>query len=358
MFRLVTALILFLFVCEARSVEVELLHQDRDVVWGFDYLDENRLVYTQKNGKLMLLELKSKTATELKGIPEVISVGQGGLLDVLVRREGDQEWLYWTYAKKMKDEYTTALARARLVGAKLEDVEELFVAKTGGSKTIHFGSRLVFDEEGHLYMTVGERGDREHAQSLDTHHGKVLRLTKEGKPAPGNPFKENPEVWTYGHRNPQGIAIHPNTKKIWVGEFGPRGGDELNVLESGSNYGWPIVTFGREYWGPKIGEGTSKPGMQDPVLHFTPSLSYSGIAFYDGDLLPEWKGSLLLACLRTTHLHRLVLNEENKVRVSEKLLENLNQRIRQVRVDPKGAVIVSTDGGHLYRLSPRKTTQP
>lgn len=337
---------------------VETLYNGSDVLWGFDFLNDQEVILTKRGGSMKHLNLADGKVQTLSGVPEVRTQNQGGLLDVLVREIGDNTYIYWTYSKpEGRRESTVALMRSQWRGGALQSPEELFVAKASSREGRHFGSRLVFDREGYLFMTVGDRGVRDEAQNKSNHIGTILRLNADGTVAQGNPFASTegalPEIWSYGHRNPQGIDIHPTTGELWSGEFGPRGGDEINLIRPGLNYGWPVVTFGREYWGPKIGVGTEKEGMEPPVVEFTPSLSYSGIAFYRGEAFPEWQNHLLLACLRTTHLHRLELNDQNEVVSSEKLLEGLGERLRMVRVGPDENIYVSTDSGKLLRLSPK-----
>jgi aldose sugar dehydrogenase len=345
-------LLIFTTVHAQAQLKSEVVYEGQSTVWGFDFISPEQLIITERDGRMVLFHLKTKKTSELSHITKPLVRGQGGLLDVLVVNE----FIYWTASEEVSNGFTTVLYRAKLVGELIQDQQRLFEAKTGGTKTIHFGSRLVVDQNQHLYMTVGDRDARDQAQELTSHNGTVLRLTLEGKPAAGNPFLDRAdaldEIYSYGHRNPQGIAIHPGTQEVWSGEFGPRGGDEINHILAGKNYGWPVVTYGKEYWGPKIGEGTSKEGMQDPLVQFTPSLSYSGIAFYQGELFKEWQNNLLLACLRTTHLHRVVFNDKREMVSSERLLENLKERMRMVRVHSDGSIFISTDSGKIYRVTP------
>jgi aldose sugar dehydrogenase len=333
------------------ALKTEVIFEGKSPVWGFDFVTTDQLIITERDGRMILFDQKSKKTTELKHDTKSIVRGQGGLLDVMVYNE----FVYWTASEQVSNGYTTVLYRAKINSEQLVEQQRLFEALTGGTKTIHYGSRLVVDQNQNLFMTIGDRNVRDESQKLTSHTGTILRLTLDGKPAEGNPFLDTPgalaEIYSYGHRNPQGIAIHPQTKEVWSGEFGPRGGDEINHIQAGKNYGWPVVTYGKEYWGPRIGEGTSKEGMEDPLVQFTPSLSYSGIAFYEGEMFSDWQNSLLLACLRTTHLHRLVFNEKREMITSERYLENLKERMRMVRVHPDGSIYVSTDSGKIYRVT-------
>ncbi len=334
--------------------KLELLYNGKEVLWGFDFFSEDEILLTKRNGDLKSFVISTKQIKLVSKIPNVHASGQGGLLDLLI--DGDK--IFFTFSKKIGSDIRPVLATSTYRAGVLGPIEELFVAQTKGSDATHYGSRMLFKQEGEqklLFLTIGDRGERALAQSLDQHHGKVLRLTLQGKPAPGNPFigqeKALPEIYSFGHRNPQGITLDPVTGEIYSGEFGPRGGDEINIIRPGLNYGWPEVTKGREYWGPKIGVEGGVQGMEDPLFNFTPSLSFSGINFYNGDLLPAWKGNLFLACLKTTHLHRLVI-ENKKIIKSEKLFEELGERIRFVRGGPDGRLYFSTDSGKLYRVSP------
>lgn len=336
---------------------VEVLLQGRGVIWGFDFLPDGRILLTEREGALILFDPKSKKAVEVPGAPEVRARGQGGLLDVKLHPDfAKNGWAYLAYSEPVRGGATTALGRGKLAGGKLAGFTPLFSAQEPNRNDIHYGTRIVFDGP-HLFMTVGDRNDRHKAQDLGHHNGKVLRLTHDGQAAPGNPFEETagalPEIWSYGHRNPQGLALRPGTRELWSCEFGPRGGDELNLIRPGRNYGWPVVTYGREYWGPKIGEGTHKKGMEQPVAHWTPVISPSGMNFYDGKAFPAWKGSLFIANLSSTHLRRLTL-QGTKVVAEESLLGDKNWRFRHVRQGPDGYLYFSTDEGRLARLVPER----
>lgn len=356
-FIFILALISFsTFAEKNETIVVEELFNRSDVIWGFDFLNQDEIIFSERGGKLFHFHQKNKKVTELNGPNLIFSRGQGGLLDVLVHRENDVTYIYLTYSETTGPSgATTSLGRGVWKEGKLENFQRIFQAKADGGRNIHFGSRLVFDQQGHLYMTIGDRGDRDRAQELTNHHGSVLRLTADGKPVSGNPFMTTqhalPEIYSYGHRNPQGIALNPSNNQIWAVEFGPRGGDEVNHIQAGKNYGWPVITYGKEYWGPKIGVGTHKEGMEQPLIHFTPAISPSGMAFYSGDKFPQWKGNLFLAALSETHLHRLEFKED-KVVAQERLLENLKERMRMVRSGPDGHLYVSTDSGKILKLSP------
>jgi glucose/arabinose dehydrogenase len=326
----------------------EMVAQYDDVIWGFDFVGEDELLLTTRSGKLYYHNLKTQEKAPLDA-PQVAIRGQGGLLDVLVHN-GD---VYLTYSDKNERNTTTALARGKLVDKALVNLRTLFRANTAGNSGRHFGSRLVIAGE-KLFMTVGDRGERDKAQDLSRHNGKILRLNLDGTAASGNPFSENgqalPEIWSLGHRNPQGIAVDRTTGELFSVEFGPRGGDELNRIQPGKNYGWPVITYGREYYGPSIGD-THKEGMEQPVVFWVPSISPSGMAFYTGNKIKGWQNNLFIAALGARHLRRLVINQGQVVE-QESLFEDLNERVRQVRTGKDGYLYFSTDSGKLFRVAP------
>jgi glucose/arabinose dehydrogenase len=293
-------------------------------------------VFTERNGFLGVFDPKSGAVREVEGAPKVWAKGQGGLLDV----KAHEGWVYLTWSHPDKDGASTALGRGRLEDGKLLGFERLFLTNAGGGAGQHFGSRLVFDGP-YLYMTIGDRGQREQAQNLGRHNGKILRLTQEGKPAGSGLSQSLPEVWSLGHRNPQGIDKRPATAQIWEVEFGPRGGDELNLLKPRANYGWPKATYGREYWGPRIGS-TTVAGMEPPKTHWTPVISPSGMAFIDTN-------TLAIACLNPGHLRLLTLKGD-KVVAQRELHADKGWRFRQVRKGPDGKLWFSTDQGLIGRL--------
>lgn len=341
------------------TFQIESLFKGSEVIWGFDFLNKDEIIFTEKSGKMKVLNLQTEKTREIAGVPQVWDRGQGGLLDVKVHPSNG--WIYFTFSEEQKGKGAgTVLARAKLVKDRLENLERIFISKAVNKERIHFGSRVLFQGD-YLFLTLGDRNEREKCQSLSDHNGKVVRLFLDGKVPPDNPFvgqsKALPEIWTLGHRNPQGISENPLTKEIWVGEFGPRGGDELNILKKGANYGWPVVTYGREYYGPSIGEGKEKKGMESPVLHWVPSISFSGIHFYKGDAFPQWKNNLFLANLATQHLRRLSL-EGTKATQQDALLKDLYLRFRHVSEGPEGFLYYATDAGVLGRLIPPRISYP
>jgi glucose/arabinose dehydrogenase len=318
------------------------------VIWGLDFISEDEVLLTQREGGLYKYHLKTKKLDKIKHTLDVYSEGQGGLLDVLIDSDsGRKKTIYLTYAKKLSNNrMTTALYKGELNGDTLSGVD-IFVAKTASDKGEHFGSRVVKKGKA-LFMSIGERGKRHEAQKLSNHHGVIVRLNLDGSAHKENPFKDSPYIFTYGHRNPQGLAVHQDSQELYEAEFGPRGGDELNIIKKGKNYGWPVITYGSEYWGPKIGE-TAKEGMEQPLKYWTPSISPSGLAIYSGKLFKAWKGNFFLANLSSQHLRRLVI-KDNKVVEEEELLKGMQERMRVVKEAPNGEILIGTDSGLLITL--------
>ncbi|TDG15602.1 PQQ-dependent sugar dehydrogenase [Seongchinamella unica] len=324
--------------------------------WGMDFLPDGRILLTEKPGVMKIVTPGSWSTRDIDGLPAVANEGQGGLMDVLVHPDFERnQWVYFSYSVAVEEGLTTRVSRARLQGDRLVDRQDLFTARPAYPQRRHFGSRLLLDA-GKLYITVGDRGRRAPAQDLMDHSGKVLRLTESGGIPPDNPYVgkagARPEIYTYGHRNPQGIARHPYSGQIWVSEHGPQGGDEINILRPGANYGWPVITYGEEYGGGKIGEGTHKPGMEQPLIYYTPSLATGGIDFYTGDTYPDWKQSLLISSMRMTRINRLEVNADGSLGRETRLLGDLGMRIRDVQVGPDGLIYALADRSRLIRLEP------
>ena len=322
----------------------------KGIIWGFDFLSDTEILYNRRRGKTYYYNFETKETKKLDS-PKAKTTGQGGLLDLKIHKANGKTYVYFTYSVEENDVNSTALARGIYKDKSISDIKQLFKTKTDGWGGRHFGSRiLIYDD--FIYMTMGERGERDAAQKLKFHNGKILRLNMDGTAAKGNPFDKEkgalPEIWTYGHRNPQGIALDPVSKKIYSCEMGPRGGDELNLIEAGANYGWPVITYGKEYWGPSIGD-EKKKGMEQPVVYWVPSISPSGMTFYTGDKIPEWKNNLFLGNLSGQHLRRLVL-EKGKIIKQEVLFEKLEERFRQVRTGPDGYLYFSTDSGKIFKV--------
>ena len=333
---------------QGASFEVEVLRKGLGIVWGIDFISPGTLIFTERAGKISLLEIATGRLTPLDNVPAVYHRGQGGLLDVMVH----DNKVYFTYSKReARFRYTTALGVAEVRKNKLRNVREIFVANAFSAGKRHFGSRLLH-WRGHLYWTIGDRGERDKAQDLSVHNGKILRIGMDGSIPSDNPFKKS-AIWSYGHRNPQGLTLNPDKSELWVQEHGPRGGDEINIVVKGGNYGWPVVTYGREYWGPKIGEGTHKKGTIQPLYHFTPSIAPSGLTFYTGNRLKKWKGALFSGALKLRHLNALIIKDKKVVK-ERRLLKDWNERIRDVIQGPDELLYLAADSGKILRLIPVK----
>ena len=327
--------------------------------WGLAFLPDGRMLVTERPGRLRIVAADGRLEpAPVTGVPAVWAEGQGGLLDVALHPDFSRNGLiYLSYASPDDDdEAATAVARGRLAGSRLEDVEEIYVALPRDDGGRHFGSRLLF-ADGYLFVTAGERGEPDRAQDLGDPAGAVIRLHDDGRVPDDNPYVARPgarpELYSIGHRNPQGLAREAATGRIYAVEHGPKGGDELNLIEPGVNYGWPVITYGKSYIGFKIGEGTHKAGMAQPVHHWVPSISPSGLTVYDGARFPAWRGSLFAGALSAELLVRLELAEGRAV-VEERMLEDLEERIRDVRQGPDGLIYLLTDHpeGMLLRLEP------
>jgi aldose sugar dehydrogenase len=327
--------------------------------WSLAFLPDGRMLVTEKAGRLRVVSQGSLEPQPIAGVPQVTVHGQGGLHDVVLHPQFEKNQLvYLAYAARGDDGVGTELARGRLAGNRLEDVQVLYRQSPKGRSGNHFGGRIVFDRAGYLYLTLGDRGEMARAQKPDDHAGSVIRLHDDGRVPQDNPFVGRagwkPEKFTLGNRNMQGAALHPQTGVLWTHEHGPQGGDEVNVMRPGANYGWPVITYGVNYGiGTKIGEGTAKPGMEQPTHYWVPSIAPSGMAFYTGDRFPRWKGNLFVGALRDQMLVRLQL-DGTKVVKEERLLKNALGRIRDVRAGPDGHIYLLTDerDGVLARLDP------
>ncbi|POF34769.1 PQQ-dependent sugar dehydrogenase [Roseibium marinum] len=346
----------------ARSaVTLETVTDGLSYPWSVAFLPDGGYLVTERDGLLKFVSGEGHQSV-VPGTPEVFAQGQGGLLDIVLSPDFKTDGtIFLSFSQGSTEGAGTSLFRARLVsqegGYRLEDGRTIFTGNNKAYGGRHFGSRLAFAPDGHLFMTIGERGDGARAQDPSDHAGSVLRLTPNGEPASGNPSLERdgyrPEIWSIGHRNPQAAAVHPQTGELWTVEHGARGGDEVNIPEAGRNYGWPVISYGRHYSGEKIGEGTEKEGMEQPIHFWDPSIAPSGMTFVTGDAYPHWQGNLLVGALRGQHLARLELDGATVVS-QEKLLVDLGERIRDVRQGPDGFIYVLTDSGdgRLIRLKP------
>ncbi len=329
--------------------------------WAVTALPDGRLVITEKEGTLRLVTTDGNVSEKISGFPEVDDRRQGGLMDVAPAPDfTSSRMLYFTFAERTPQGSLTAVGKGRLSDneTSVENFQTIYRAIPYYDNSMHFGSRIVFDKKGNIFVSTGERSDlatRPNAQKLNTAHGKVVYITTEGNPVAGNPFINTadalPEIYSYGHRNPQGLDIHPVTGELWLSEMGPRGGDEINLIQPGKNYGWPTITYGIEYNGNTIGDGiTQKEGMEQPVYYWDPVQSPSGIAFYSSNVIPEWENNLFVGGLSSRHIARLVF-KEGKVVGEERLLEEEGQRIRDVADGKDGSLYAVTDEGRLYRIA-------
>jgi len=345
---------------EAEEFQIVSVVDGLDNPWGIAFLPEGGFLVTERPGRLRVYRDGALDPNPVEGVPEVWARSQGGLLDVALHPDfRENRFVYLSYSKPLDGgEATTAVARGHFDGSRLTDVEDIFVARAATSSGAHFGSRLLFDRDGYLFITVGDRGRMQEAQNLSNHQGTTIRLHDDGGVPGDNPFVGRddalPEIWTYGNRNAQGMALHPETGEVWQNEHGPRGGDELNHIRPGVNYGWPEITHGVNYDGSQITPDTARAGMEQPVLHWTPSIAVSGMDFYTGDAFPSWNGDIFVGALAQEHIRRLTL-EGNRVTSQESLLTGFRQRIREVKTGPDGYLYLLTDhsgSGQVVRLEP------
>lgn len=338
------------------AFEAKVLSSELKSPWGIASLPDGRLLITEKGGAMKIVTQTGAISTALTGIPAVDSKGQGGLLGITIDPAFAQNrMVYWAFSEPVSGGNHTSVAKGKLSADEksIENAVVIYRATPAYNGNAHYGGRVVFDTKGNLLLSTGERSDKEtrpQAQDSKSGLGKVIRITTDGKAAPGNPTIDptRPEIYSYGHRNVQGLAIHPVTGDIWEGEFGPRGGDEINRVQPGKNYGWPTITYGIEYSGATIGEGiTQKSGMEQPVYYWDPSISPSGITFYKGTSIPEWENNLFVGALSGMHIARLVI-KNNKVIGEERLLEQEKQRFRALIQGNDGALYAVTDQGRLY----------
>jgi len=327
--------------------------------WAIAFLPDGTYLISERPGRIRIFRDGALLPDPVPGLPMIAATGQGGLLDLAVHPDfAENRLLYFTYAAPVGRGATTRLARARFEDDQLHDVEVLFTAEPASSGGRHFGSRIVFDGQGLVFVSIGDRGDMPRAQRLDDHAGSIVRLHDDGRVPADNPFvgraDVRPEIYAYGVRNPQGMTLHAGTGQLWEHEHGPRGGDEINIIEAGRNYGWPVISHGIDYSGAPIGAGIrEKEGMEQPLHHWTPSIAPSGMAFYQGDAFPDWRGDLLVGALAHRHLARLSLDADDRVVSEVRMLTELKRRIRDVRVhDGLIYVLTDEDPGELLRLEP------
>lgn len=347
------------FSSEKHDFILETLATGLEYPWSIEFLPDGRILLTERAGILSVLDLETSSLTRIKGLPPIRAQGQGGLMDIALDPDyANNSTIYISYSGPDKSSFGTEVARARLLDDRLADVRIIFrlMPKTRGGR--HFGSRLLFGDDGALFITTGDRGDRPRAQDLADHAGSLIRINSDGSVPKDNPFTgragARPEIYTYGNRNIQGIAMHPQSREIWTVEHGPQGGDELNLMRPGVNYGWPVITYGKNYGiGTAIGEGTEKAGMQQPVHYWVPSIAISSMLFYSGAVFSGWRDNAFVSSLLYGQLARLEI-KDNKVVREERLLNGAVGRIREVQQGPDGLLYLITDerNGRLIRLKP------
>lgn len=331
--------------------------------WGLKFLPDGRLLVTEKKGQLRIISEDGSISDAIEVNLDINTKGQGGLLDVVLDPDfSNNQMIYLSYAKSAeKGQARTAVAKAKLTDTHLKNVESIWQQAQPYKAGYHYGSRLVFDRTGHLFVTLGDRGGKENVQDMSTHFGKVVRIDTNGNPAKGNPFLDQkdilPDIYSSGHRNVQGAYLHPVTGILWGNEHGPRGGDEINIIQAGKNYGWPVITYGINYNGTPITDKTEMKGMQQPVHYWDPSIATSGMLIYSGDAFPKWQGNIFTGALKLMHLNRIQLDDNNKIVTEERLLKDQNSRIRAIEQGPNGYIYVATDSpkGKILKISPLET---
>jgi len=341
----------------------KIITKDLTEPWGISELPDGRLIITENEGVMRIVNTSNGEISDaITGIPKVDNKGQGGLLGLTVAPDfKTNRMIYWAFTEKVKNGNHTAIAKGRLSDDEksIENVKVIYRASPTYDGKLHYGGRVIFDKNGNLFVSIGERSDKEtrdKAQNLNSSFGKIIRITTDGKAVAGNPFADRedalPEIYSYGHRNPQGLAFHPETGELWNSEFGPRGGDEINLIKPGKNYGWPIITYGIEYAGGKIGDPViqQKEGMEQPIYYWDPVLSPSGMTFYKGNKIPEWENNLFIGGLNSNHIARIVL-KDNKVIGEERILTDEGERFRDVFQAKNGKLYTITQGGKLYSIT-------
>lgn len=352
--------LLILIATSARAdlFQLEKIASGLQIPWGLSFISEHEILFSERKGKLGILNTRTKKLTNITGLPAMFVKGQGGFMDVAVAPDYQpQDWIYFTYSKNVNGKGATTLSRAKLKNNQLHQWQYLLVTKSTSNTSRHFGSRIAFDEQGYIYFSVGDRGVRKSAQNLKNHAGTIIRLKPDGDIPEDNPFVNNnaalDEIWSYGHRNPQGLVWDNDNKRLWTIEHGPRGGDEINLVEKAKNYGWPVISFGKEYWGPlAVGEGTHRKGMQQPVKVYTPSIAPGSLLYYDGAAFPQWQGKLFAGALKLRHLNIISLSQDATSATESRILEGLGERIRALAQSPEGWIYFSTDSGAIYRILP------
>ena len=341
------------------AFKLEQIADGLGIPWGMTFLNENEIIFTERQGAVKIIALDSLKITTLQGLPSIAVKGQGGMLDVATGPDyTSQGWIYFTYTKRSASGLVTTLARAKRDADRLNNWQDLLISDSATDTGRHFGSRIAFDAAGHVFFGIGDRGVRDNSQNLGNHAGTILRIKLDGTIPDDNPFLNvagaRPEIWSYGHRNPQGLLFDLDKSNLWSIEHGPRGGDEINLVQKGRNYGWPVISHGKEYWAPiSIGEGTDKEGMEKPIKVYIPSIAPGSLLLYSGNAFPQWQGSLFSGALKLRHLNRVSISVDNKAVDEERLLGDLDERIRALAQSPEGWIYLTTDSGKIMRMRPR-----
>lgn len=355
-YRLLFTAFLMMLSTHSLAYSVSLIAKLDDVPWGIAFIDKDEAVITEKSGNVRLLNVNSGDLDLLLNVSPLYSNGQGGLLDVAKSPRSSSE-LFFTYTKAVQKSTETVLAKAQLNNGSLQNWQDVLVTDSGSSSSRHFGSRIAFDDNHHVYFSVGDRGDRDNGQNTLNLAAAIIRLNLDGTIPSDNPYIENDkvrnEIWSYGHRNPQGIYFDSSTQNLWAIEHGPRGGDEINLIQPETNYGWPVTSHGKEYWGPiAVGEGQEKEGIQSPALVYIPSIAPGSLILYRGERYPSLNGHLLAGALKLQHINVISIDANNSLTEASRILESLNERVRDITVSPDDYIYFSTDSGHIYRLNP------
>lgn len=342
---------------EIDRLKVNTIAENLGTPWGMAFIDQKQLLVTNKGGSLNRVDISTGNKTRISGTPDDIVIsGQAGFMDVALSPDyAETGWIYFTYSKDVDGQGATTLARAKLNGDALTEWQDILVTDSRTSKGQHYGSRIVFDNDGHVFFGIGDRGEQEQAQVLNRHNGKILRLELDGSVPDDNPFAgqddAHPEIWSYGHRNPQGMFYNRETNTLWEIEHGPRGGDEINLVEPGKNYGWPEASHGKEYWGPlAIGEKEVE-GMENAKKVYVPSIAPSGLVQYQGDAFPDLQGDLLTGAMALQHLNHIEMDGQ-KVIDEHRYFEDNKQRIRNVIEGPDGFLYLANDSGEIWQVKP------
>lgn len=359
---LISFVFLFSVKADTKSINYKIMASSLEHPWSLAILPNGKFLVTERAGRLRIVDQQGKIFPPIDGVPIVFNEGQGGLLDVTLDPNfNENKIIYFSYAEPEGEKAGTAVAKAVLDGNQLKELKVIFQQYPKVAGPNHFGSRLIFSKDQKtLFITLGERfSQREKAQNIIDHFGTIVRIYPDGSIPNDNPFtnpKARHDIWSFGHRNVQGAALHPVTGELWIHEHGPRGGDEINISKSGKNYGWPKASYGIHYWLVPIKDEHAEQGFEEPIHHWTPSIAPSGMMFYTGNLFPDWKGDLFVGSLAKTHLARLRFDQNNKLVEEEKLLEHLDYRIRDVTQDKDGYIYVITDEeeGKIIKLFPKE----